>query len=439
MLHKPRTRLRLESLDSRITPAINITSAGGHLYVFGTSTADLIILDVNAPSVVVKSALPSLTVLGTYNVTGNIHIGGGGGDDGLNVNLQSAFPGSIFIRGEAGNDNVQVNAFNINVPQSISGALNINFGPGDDSMQSNGVQPGTLNLDGDLGHDTAWLSNMTVAGNASITRVNDLQLGFHVVGLVPPQPLTVGNNLVINNSVDGALANTMVFHDQSKVLGNLTYTGGSGADSVQFQYDGFFVLGGNPQVVGQTTINAGAGSNTLDIQNSAQFGGFNYSGGTGTDSIRFSAGVQFTGAVSLNTGAGNNLYDFGNGIFSGNASFSLTAGAGNDLVGPFWGLFAGPITVNAGNGSNSFGIVWGNAASAFTYMGGSGTDAVEIGGIQFFNASVMLGAGADTFTYTAGNTSVGGITVNFGADTDTDTLVTNNVAINWPSTYLNLP
>ncbi|MBX7106092.1 MAG: hypothetical protein K1X57_18570 [Gemmataceae bacterium] len=438
MSNKLRTRLRLQSLEDRTVPALIMSMIGGSLNVAGTNNGELITLYVNGSTVDVKTLAPGLVTVGTFNVTGNITIAGRAGDDSLNVIFFTDFPGNVTILGEGGNDNIQVQPDNLfGTPRHIQGTLKVDMGLGDDSMQSF-VHQNTTTLDGGVGSDTVLLSNLQINGNLTANRVNELQIGYNIPGLPPMFPVQVGGNVIVNNSADGALANTLVVHDESTLLGSLTYTGGSGSDFIQVEYDPLST-NGTAQINGGTVINAGAGANTIQIDQDSQLGSLLYQGGNGIDVMTMQGGVIFSGNVALNPGDGNNQYNLASGPFFSNSGFSITAGNGSDLVGGFDGQVGGAISLSLGNGANSFTLLNSNAAAAFYYTGGAGVDTVEIGGIQFFSASINLGAGADVFSYTAGATSVGSITINFGVDTDTDVFNSNGVIIGWPSTLLNLP
>jgi hypothetical protein len=80
----------------------------------------------------------------------------------------------------------------------------------------------------------------------------------------------------------------------------------------------------------------------------------------------------------------------------------------------------------------------GHVGGNVRYFGGSGADSLTVTGANAFNLTAYLGAGADTFTYAAG-ASVGGATIDFGVDSDTDVFTDNGVTVTWSQQLVNFP
>lgn len=174
--------------------------------------------------------------------------------------------------------------------------------------------------------------------------------------------------------------------------GGLTYTGGSGDDTV--------TLNGANTHNGAGTFTMGEGANALTIRIGIVDGAFSYTGGAGADTIALGQSSFLNrGSFTASPGAGANRLDLDNATVNG---FTYTGGAGNDtlVIGATAFTNTAAFTVTAGDGTNSLtmdnAVIVGNVA----YTGGIAGDAVNIGADSFD------GRGTMAFTPNTGANSV---------------------------------
>jgi len=242
----------------------------------------------------------------------------------------------------------------------------------------------------------------------------------------------------------------------AKASGSLTYTGGSGADSLTF--------GNTLAQIGSATFDMSAGgTNTLIAGANAgtSSGSISYTGGSGNDSLTFGAYLAYSGTATFDMSAGGN-----NTLVAGDpnltaaswsnvgssGSISYTGGDGDDSITINGGGFGydGDVTIDMSAGGNNTLVAGDSAASAnssFVYTGGSGTDSLTFADDFAYDGTAVLDmsaggnnsfiAGDDvayngSFTYTGGvgadmltlgpdaAENSGSIQIDLGADTAAD-------------------
>jgi hypothetical protein len=321
-------------------------------------------------------------------------------------------------------------------------------------------------------HETIVVSSATITASAFIGGTDyslDVQNVTATLG-------DGGNLLTLGTS-------TNMDNYPSTILGNLSVTGGKGAD---------IVTPIDTTIHGNLTANLGAGDNTLDIVSTPVGGNLNYTGLGGADNIRMSTGevdgtltanmgaagansngifaewANINGAVTYTaSGTGDNDLDFSSATLA--KKFSVTTGAGDDTVQLNGANITGNTTLNVGSGAND--VTSADAAGAggliesgaLSVTGGAGDDTVDLSGAQVTgNVTTTLGGGDNSFLSTGStaatfggnvnftttdkgdnqfvivgggnaNSIAGGLTVNTGAGDDTVNVTTNvggNLSIN---------
>jgi hypothetical protein len=364
-------------------------------------------------------------------VGGNLLLGVGGGQN--TVRLKGAtINGNLAVTAGAGSDRVELTETDDII---VGGSATIGLGDGTNTVVGialHQIQVGTsFNYTGGGGNDTFDLdgsgSGLSVGSDAKFT---------------------FGNPLVFD-------ANTATFEAISAGR-NVTFVGGIGSDSVTVS--GAIIAGLN------VTANLGDGtnsftSNQLGVSASAIAGGFNYTGGTGGDTVSLDgttigkniaialgassgdpqavnigthgpAGVQVLGSVKVNGGSGSDVIVLRR-MYVGNI-LSVTTGGGLDIVGLDDIDVAGATTIDLGAGTDTLRVetVSGDSGGnldrpttfggTFTVKGGDGNDLVNLsddadaGTFIHFGSRVFLMGGTgndDTVQNTSDN--IFEVTTNF--------------------------
>ena len=200
------------------------------------------------------------------------------------------------------------------------------------------------------------------------------------------------------------------------LMGNVSVTGGAGADILELASDIDLTIGGSASFRLGDGVNIVRG---LGIGHTVNIGGsFTYTGGTGNDHFRpDAAGVSLRvggdAKFTLGTGRGfdSNLVEF-EGLSVGR-NLTITGAAGEDTVhvtGPL--QVGGATAVNLGFGPNTFTATGpgSTVGTNFTYTGLAGTDVVGLDNLAVGrNLSVNLGEGTgQSFTGGPGGLNVYG-------------------------------
>ncbi len=358
-------------------------------------------------------------------------IEGNGGSDAFSV-FGTAVSGPLTLLGGAANDTFQVIASN-----ALAGSVTINGGtPTPPPFPTLGDN---LFVTGTAAADTFTVTNTTVvtAGAATITFA-DLEMvvvsgeagndTFNIVSTSVPTTVNGGTgDDVVNVGSDPAnVANSNL----DGILGALTVNGDAGADTLNFNDQGTtansiytlansaFQRSGTAVVTYATTetvnLNAGSGSDTINVVNTPAGVLTTVSPGGGTNTVNVGSnpvnlavsvldGVQ--GQLNINNDRGgintlnlndqgsatNNNYVLFNSLTRNGVSnifvitaggqlqtLNLNAGSGNDTV---LSVFSPPVlTLNMNAGIDVVNLQVTSPGSTTTVNGGAGDDGIQVGG-----------------------------------------------------------
>jgi hypothetical protein len=420
-------RLRLESLETRLTPAGSLSLTAGNLRVFGDNLNNEIVLTRTGSVVNVRI---DNTNFGNYAVTGGITVFGSNGNDTIELRLADDFNGPVTIDGGLGADEIIISNQGTGVARPrVQGLTTLIGGFGDDFIrigEGGAVGLTNLNVRGDFGYDSLRIDRAEINGYVIASTTNSVVIGAGD-GESTTQVIIAGPTIITNG---GEAFGDFFFLTGDSILGSLVLTTGGGGDVAD-------IFRGT--ILGDATVVQGAGNNSLTLQRASVVGSLTGVTLNGADFVDFSIETLIGGSVNLNLGDGNNEVTANGGAFV-NGSFELRTGNGNDYVGGFLRLFpfepniAGRLNVNLGNGNNEFDFN-GTLAGPLSYHGGGGEDRVRIAGAHAFALTVRLGAGADIFTFAA-NTTVASALLDFGAGADAYNDGGNVIA--WPMTIIGL-
>jgi hypothetical protein len=333
-----------------------ITSGSGNtlnnlLNIDSLTTANL---SVNA-----GSAADSINIAQNSSVTvhGDLSVNAGNGGNVVELGATIAslsIDGNASIIAGSGNDDVVLNNLTVG---NVLGDLKIQTGAGDDTINvasttAVSVSNGSLSINtGDAtAQDTVNVglgAAVTVSGNTAIVTGNGNDV-VNVQSLVT-SGLAVnsgaGNDQVTLNHVTsngyisanlGAATNTLTLSNSTGQA--VTVTGGSGADTANFDTDTFLGL----------TVNAGDGKNVIHVKSSTISQALNVTTGTGADQV-FLAGVHAE-SVALYTGDGADKVSIGTTILD---HLLAKLGAGDDTFLASNSTFMGQDIIDGGKGKNS--------------------------------------------------------------------------------------
>jgi hypothetical protein len=449
-----RFRPTLELLENRLTPSGNVTAAlsGGNLTITGDAQANGIALSQPAAGAITITPDATTRVNGKaagtpvtfMNVTGNVAINLGAGNDSLTFDLSHgnlAVVGNLTATFGNGSPTVATTTAGTMNELMVGGNLTEKFGNGAvnttlDQFQVGGnltISHGNGSAFVTFGVDPANLGKQfnNVGGNLAVLNVTPSGApagGFDIDDL---DETNVAGNVDVNMGFGAGtgFAGWTSFGSESgkqvSVGGDLTITNLTGSMSHgDFFNDGEEVV--NTAVGGEVTMNLGAGPN-----NTAAFGGGSAAASAGSLAITGSGAndaavvstATFNGNVAVSlTGMGTNSVSLNKVMVAGNTA--VTTGAGNDAVQidnlAAGSTFDGGVTVNTGAGNDALAI---NAGAG--------------GGVTTFDTAVNvnLGPGNDTLTLaTRGMVDfLGTAAFDGGTGTNTRTVDTANLAGTMPT------
>lgn len=369
MRSSPRVRPSFEWLERRDCPApLNVFfDSAGNLQVVGTATGTLA-LSINAAGDVnvIDDALGTPVDLGTYN-SANVTVRLGNQNDNVLVDLSGggSLSGRLSIDTANGSDTITV----AGAGGMIGGDLYLS------NANQSSVSDITVNgrvawtAEGSSLANTLTLSSATLDGNVTARSAAALSAGVSLTST------TIGGGL--NAVLGSSNLNTLQIDDTSSVAGNLTYTGGSGGETV--------TIAG--QIAGNALINMG-------------------------------------NAVGITV----NDFDF---LATGSilGSLNVIGNSGADSVDTFLGTVLGNLSVRLGNGNNSLTLGGTILGSSIVYIGGNNQDTLTFAAAAAApgaSLTAYLGNAADTFALNSAalaralvdggfgtNTFTPGVTVNF--------------------------
>lgn len=345
--------------------------------------------------------------------------------EGSNLAMLRGFLGSLKYTGGAFGDTVNL------APSGSSlittGDVSISMGAGSNSSGTSGLVQiaGNLTFTGGIGTD-----NITTASGAG-------------------QDLFVGKNLTFNLGTAAAgNGNNSVNLNLAHIAGKVTANGGSGGDS--------FFVAGNVLIGGSLTGSLGEGNNVFNLDGGSSavriLGALTYTGGSGLDDVdldtvliggsmsaalkdNIAGGLQeieFTnltviqGSLNITGGKNDDRFDMEDIYVGGSVSCNGGIG-GNDTINPDGMQVAGNMKIVTGIGVDTVILndLW-VAGSLYVSTGASG-DTIRANEIQIvLGATFNGGTGDDLFHLetlaNAGDSSYGGPTTFIGG-IGTDTLL----------------
>jgi Ca2+-binding RTX toxin-like protein len=381
-----------------------------------------------------------------YSNTGIDSINGGSGNDTLEIidnsnvavtiDYQSNVNGTIMGGLSSGTTFQNIERFNvttgtgndsINIAATTVGSR-ISAGNGNNTIVSGS---GNDTISAGNGNDTI----STGAGNDIIESSTGADIidggsgsdSWKTFDAAVTTAITIDYQSAISGTVSGGINNSTTFRN----IEVLDITTGTGNDNINV----------SANTVERTTINAGAGDNT--ILGSA--GSDTITTGTGNDTINGGAGNDFinagdgnnivnggTGNDDLSAGIGNDSIDGGIGndrLTIGKGTDTLDGGAGEDALSLFDSsstaavtiAYTAPATVGTVTSTSGYNTTF-QDIERFTVTTGAGNDNIDISAAAG-NSTINVGSGDDTVIAGIGNDSitagVGNDSISGGAGIDT--------------------
>jgi Ca2+-binding RTX toxin-like protein len=377
----------------------------------------------------------TITLAASNASSGDFYLAGDalGAGDSLTVDSAAVTSGEVDIDGGAGNDTITtgVTSGNTYLDLSQGGEDTVHGGSANDYIYMGNALDTGDRIDGGGGYNYVYLEGDSYAGGLNLgagelTNINYVQMyGDHTYVLTgDPAAMNSSDYVIIDG---GAMTGGSLQFDGSAVTdgafslyggaGDDILLGGSGNDTLDLSVGGEDQLAGNG---GNDIINAGggldagdqvdggAGTDTLNLNG-------DYSGGlilgattvTNVETFNFAAGYSYNittndatvaagQTLTVNAsalGSANSL------IFDGSAetdgSFSITGGAGNDVVtggagdDSFTMGSGGNDTVNGGAGDDSVYFMT-TLTGSDVFNGGAGDDYLGLGGKDYTGASAIV-------------------------------------------------
>jgi hypothetical protein len=385
--------MTLEQLEQRWVPA-TVQFFSGNLIIRPSGGEAALTLTVKQTAANTFAVTDSGKALGTYAGVGNLLITGGNGSDSVTVDLNGlSYTGNIpSINTGNGNDTINITNGS-GTAASIRGNVTILPGLGNDSVSLSTASAGVLRVGGTVqvfdaaGNDSFTFGNgsasTTVGGDLSIRGTNNIQIGQGSNDMV-------GGNINVNQGTHGGHLSV----EQGLISGTEVLTVGRSFNisSSQLSADVFLRgmnLGGN--------LNVNLGNGVGPDVAFGQLGNF-----LGLSSSPSTVTV-INGNFNYTSGSGNDSLDLGSGVVNGNVG--ITVGNGNDLIGPLAGdggnqaLIGGNAVINLGSGNDTASFdAGGSLGGILLWHSGNGNDSLTLAGAQTYNVHVVFGNGDDTFT-----------------------------------------
>jgi hypothetical protein len=402
-----RTRLSVEALEDRATPATAVYSALTQTLTVTAAQANRIVVAPQpneAPGyILVTETQGAATVFDSdaanRPVRNLVVRFGAVNSGGLTLNADLRLGGNLSVFGARSSQELDLlGTVGANVTYTAA------TGAAFDDLDIEGTAQigGNLTVFGGAGENTVRLKGGTVRGNLAVNG----GAGLDRVELTATSDLNVGGSAAFNLG-DGPNTVVGINLHLVRVGTNLTYTGGGGNDT--FDLDG---SGGTLQVGQDARFTFGnplafdANLATFEALNAGR--NVSFFGGAGGDSITFSGAMLVGGSVIAALGEGTNSFDsnlLGAGVNSIGGGFTYTGGASGDGVSLDGTSIGRNVTVTLGEsgGASQALNVGTKAPSGVTVFGslkvtgGSRTDNVVLHRLYVGNAlTVSTGAGVDT-------------------------------------------
>ena len=347
----------------------------------------------------------AVTTIKNVNIDGQLlYTGGTGNDDVELIHTVNVGDLATFTMGAGAG----TNALNVTSPEIQTFTPSASADAGTWTLSLGDLESAPLAYDADAADVQAALRGIAGLGTVTVTGGGfDTGEAFVVTfpdALGEVAPLTFKGTGLVDNvtpitvDVDKEITG---FSVGGATAGGLTYTGGSGNDSV--------TLGGTSTHGGSATFTMGDGTNSLTARVFTVDGAFSYTGTAGNDSIDLGySNFMSRGTFTANMGAGSNLLTLDNATVNG---FTYTGGANND------GVTIG-ATAFTDTGNFTFN---GNAATTAIAASADGTNRLTMDNALIVGSlTYSAGAGADNVTIGAETLNVrGAITLSPGNGANT--------------------
>jgi len=320
--------------------------------------------------------------------SGSLSYTGGSGDDSLTFGNYLAFDGTATFDMALGGNNTFVAGTDA---AANSGSLSYTGGAGDDSLTFGNqlaIRTGTATFDMSLGGNNTFVAGDFVATPGPASWASPGSLSY--TGGSGDDSLTFGTDLAYEGgsvTFDMSLGGNNILvadDDAAGSSGSLSYTGGSGDDSLTFDDD-------LADKGGSATFDMSLGGNNTFVADdyaAISSGSIVYTGGAGDDSLTFDSDLAYdngSATFNMSLGGDNTFVASGSSAAYSSGSIAYTGGAGNDSL-TFGNLLAyddGSATFDMSLGGNNIFVAGDEAASdggVLAYTGGSGDDMLTFGG-----------------------------------------------------------
>jgi hypothetical protein len=463
----PRTRLNLQALEDRATPAtyaysgltqtLTVTAAEGDRILVASipnkPVGYLQVSETQHAATVFNSDTTNQSIRTLVVRFGNVQSGG------FTFAADARLGGSLSVLGAMGSQTLDVLG-------SVGGNFKYTASPfaqfDDLDIEASAHVGGSMTLQLAAGENTVRLKGGQVRGNLAVSGLG----GTDHIEVTESADLAIGGAASFNL---GEGSNTLLGHGLAHIFrvgSNFTYTGGTGNDSLNLDGAGTALqAGGNVKV----TLGTPRG---FDV-NAAQFEALSarsvsFIGGLGTDTVTLSGALNVSGGVNVALGGGSNRFDsnlLGEGTNSIGGGFNYLGGTGGDVVlldvasvgrnvnvalgengganqsvtvgakGPAGVSVYGNMRITGGSGADAIGLSRLYVGGALSVLSGAGSDMVQMDDIDVAGATALdLGTGDDqlmveTLGGLGGPSSFGGVvTLKSGDGTDIVNLSDDGVA-----------
>lgn len=425
MHRSPRSFPRLERLEQRETPAVNVTVLGSGVFVRGIPNGDLLVEGVGAATSFQFRIIDDGNVIGTYQLGGNLFIQTPSRPGRLEIDLNNRrIGGNVFLdlgNGSTGDpaeseidiyDSTATTGPNA-VGGQIYGNLTILKGNGQETVrvgaEATNVPVPVVNLlpitvrgtltaaarpNTPFVSDTFLLGTASVVrGNVSISLYDDVSLGLQDGGMATPT--TVGGNVNVTSfgptqgltaNFYGVAARNLTVNGATSTPGFNSFTLAPTDDDVDTVIRGNVVATLGPaldanlfNILASQAIPPGTG--TTRIFGNLTLNSSNSIVGTGNDFVRLDGRVYQSARINL--GGGDNDFSFGaTGYVGGSLYYTALHGVNNfGTNGTLPNVFAGTLVQNLvltlGNGDNEISLQSG-VGGQFRLRAGSGDNTVDL-------------------------------------------------------------
>ncbi len=311
------------------------------------------------------------------------------------------------------------------IDASSSGTNNLSGGDGNDTLVVDAARVGTV----DGGDDNDTLRFVSTGG---MTLVDAAFSGFESIESYDFSGVAGDINIAIGSAAQGLGVATLSGGAANSTLtangdytGNVHFTAGAGTDSLTGNTGNDTLVAGS----GTARLIGNGGNDRFEFASGAQLANNTVVGGSGTDTLAFTAAATVTDAQFANVSgvevveasslAGNSITLGANALASGVATLKGGAAGGDTLnAGGYTGANA-KIWIDASESTLGSTLVGGLGDPAFTggntLHGGSGADLIQVATSAVLNnASIVGGLGTDTVQVTTDGQIV--------VDTDLDRL-----------------